>query len=127
MWTQYWPDFKQKKPTVLDGYYDLREDWALIESSFAAQYGIRLRLNPMSWNEFCVLLSGLLPETPLGRIVSIRAETDTKVIKSFNPEQKRIHREWQMRIAKAKANDKEALDKEMLTLSNTLREIFGKR
>lgn len=124
---QYWPDFKLKKPPILDGYYDLREDWTLIESSFAAQYSIRLRSNPMSWNEFCVLLSGLLPETPLGRIVSIRAETDTKVIKSFSPEQKRIHREWQLRIAKLKSYDKEALDREMQALSNTLKELFGKR
>ena len=81
----------------------------------------------MTWNEFCVLLSGLLPETPLGRIVSIRAETDAKAIKSFNAEQKRIHREWQTRIAKAKEFDKVALDKEMKTLSDTLRNIFGKR
>ena len=51
----------------------------------------------MSWNEFCTLLSGLLPDTPLGRIVSIRAEKDLQVLKNFSPDQKKIRSDWQRR------------------------------
>ncbi len=76
-------------------YYDLWDDWELIESSFLSQYGIRLRADDdMSWSEFCSLLSGIMPETPLGRVVSIRAEKDIKVINSFTKEQKKIHDDW---------------------------------
>lgn len=48
----------------------------------------------MSWQEFCTLLSGILPETPLGKIVAIRAEKDPKVLQKFTPEQKRVRNEW---------------------------------
>lgn len=51
----------------------------------------------MSWSEFLVLLQGLMPETPLGNIVSIRSETDKDIIKHFTPEQKQIRQEWRSR------------------------------
>nr|DAL18767.1 MAG TPA_asm: hypothetical protein [Caudoviricetes sp.] len=51
----------------------------------------------MSWQEFCTLLSGLLPDTPLGKIVSIRAEKDPKILKEYTAEQKRIRSDWQKR------------------------------
>ena len=40
----------------------------------------------MSWNEFCSLLQGLGPETPLARTVQIRLETDKEVLKNFSEE-----------------------------------------
>lgn len=69
-----------------------------------SQYGIRLSkdLKGMKWNEFRTLLIGIAPETPLGRIVSIRAETDKNVLKHFSKEQRRIHNEWMQRSAKQK-------------------------
>lgn len=42
----------------------------------------------MTWSEFATLLSGLMPDTPLGQIISIRAEKDKEVIKRFTKEQK---------------------------------------
>lgn len=51
----------------------------------------------MSWGEFSALLSGLLPETPLGQIVSIRSETDPKIIKKFTSGQKKIYEDWQQK------------------------------
>jgi hypothetical protein len=48
----------------------------------------------MSWTEFCSLLSGIMPDTPLGKIVSIRAEKDPKVIKDFTADQKKIRNDW---------------------------------
>ena len=82
-------------------WYDILEDYDLIESSFAEQYGIRLRKeSDMSWGEFCTLLSGINEKTALGKIVSIRAEKDPKIIKEFSKEQKRIRNEWNRRNAK---------------------------
>ena len=57
----------------------------------------------MSWEEFKQMLSGISPETPLGRIVSIRSETDRDILKRYNPKQRRIHSEWQNRLAKNKS------------------------
>lgn len=51
----------------------------------------------MSWNEFCTLLSGIMPKTPLGQIVSIRAEEDKDILKSFTDEQHKIRNEWRNR------------------------------
>lgn len=48
----------------------------------------------MSWDEFCSLLSGLNAETPLGRVVSIRAETDSERIKRFSKYEREIYDEW---------------------------------
>lgn len=83
------------KPSDSKSWYDIFEDWALIESSFAQQYGIRLRReDEMTWDEFATLLAGLNGETPLGHIVSIRAESDKEKLKKFTPEEKRIRNEW---------------------------------
>lgn len=78
------------------------EDWDLIVSSFQTQYGIRIysdTFKGMKWDEFKALVSGLSAETPLGRIVAIRAENDKEVIKRFTKEQRRIRAEWRNRSA----------------------------
>ena len=74
----------------------------MIVASFRSQYGIRLAtdLPNMKWREFAAYMSGLDGKTPLGRIISIRSETDGDVLKQFTPEQRRIRREWQLRKAK---------------------------
>lgn len=80
-----------------EAYYDIYDDWNLIEASFLMQYGLRLRSgadDDMSYQEFCSLLSGIMPDTPLGKVVSIRAEKDKKVIKNFTEDQKRIRKEY---------------------------------
>jgi hypothetical protein len=66
------------------------------------QYGVRLRQEPdMTWDEFCTLLAGIMPETPLGQIVQIRSENDRDKIKAMSPEQKRIRSEWRSRGAQS--------------------------
>lgn len=91
-------DFKSQSQNN-STYYDLFDDWSLIESSFASQYGIRLRKEPdMTWGEFSSLLSGLLPDTPLGEIVSVRCEQDAKKIETFTPVQRKIYDNWQRRM-----------------------------
>lgn len=50
----------------------------------------------MQWEEFKQLLSGIGPDTPLGRIVQIRSETDPDRLKSFSPSMRRIRSAWQL-------------------------------
>ena len=89
------PDFKSKTKPV-NSYYDLFDDYSLIEASFLEQYGIRLReTDDMTWDEFCTYLSGLNEKTSLGKIVSIRSEKDPQIIKNMTADQKRIRREWE--------------------------------
>lgn len=56
-------------------------------------------METMKWDEFRDLLVGIGPETPLGRIVAIRAENDKEVLKHFSQEQHRIRNEWRCRRA----------------------------
>jgi hypothetical protein len=91
------PDFSNDYTPDYDNYwYDLFIDWDLIEASFAQQYGIRLTTTDLSYAEFSRLLSGLLPDTPLGKVVGIRAETDKNMLKNFSKDQKRIRSEWML-------------------------------
>ena len=48
----------------------------------------------MSWREFSYLLEGLSGETPLGRMVAIRAEKNPERVKDFTPEQKKVRNEY---------------------------------
>lgn len=48
----------------------------------------------MPWEEFCDLVAGLGSETPLGKMVQIRTETDAERLKTFTPEMMRIRNEW---------------------------------
>lgn len=92
--TRTWrPDFKKfnSNPEV---WYDLMEDYPLIEASFLEQYGIRLSETNMSWREFSDLLSCLSADTALGRVVAIRSETDGELLKKFTKGQKEIREEW---------------------------------
>ena len=67
----------------------------MIEQSIAKQYGIiPSEQEDLSWPDWCKLVGGLMEDTPLGRVVSIRAETDRDTIRRFTPDQRRIRAEW---------------------------------
>lgn len=75
----------------------------MIASSFAEQYGVRLYSKDfaeMRWDEFVSLLSGIGPNTALGRVVSIRAENDKEMLKHFTPGMKKIRDEWRLKKAR---------------------------
>ena len=99
-----------------EAFYDLIDDFDLIESSFAQQYGIRLRMeiDTMKWGEFSSLLSGLNGDTPLGNIVRIRSEKDPKVIKNFTENEKRIRSKWLNKNAKEISNEDYKQDKKRI-------------
>lgn len=101
------------------------EDWGLIEASFAEQYGIRLRSEPiMTWGEFVTLLSGLNGETPLGRIVAIRAENNKDVLKNFSKEQRKIRMEW--RNKQAESVPKQSYEQVISNFEKAFAVAFGK-
>ena len=107
-------------------WYDLREDWTLIEASLAKQYGIRIRQQTdMPWEEFCILVSGLMPDTPLGAIVEIRAEKDKDRIAAFSSEQRHIYDEWQQKQIAKQLGDTDSLDKEMDGLYKFMADLCG--
>ena len=107
-----------------DPYYDLIEDFDLIAASFQTQYGIRLSrdLQGMKWNEFKALLIGIGSETPLGRIVSIRAEEDEEVLKHFTKDQHRIRNEWKSKRAKEIA--KRMTESDMKAVAEQFKQMF---
>jgi len=49
----------------------------------------------MAYDRFEALLRGIGPETPLGRIVAIRSETNEHMLENFTPAQRKIREEWQ--------------------------------
>lgn len=68
----------------------------MIVSSFAQQYGIRLyyEYENISCQEFRQLLSGLNGDTPLGYVVQIRSETDSKKVREMTKSEKELRRKW---------------------------------
>lgn len=102
-------------PANGERYYDLFDDWDLIVSSLLQQYGIRVystEFKRMKWTELSALIAGIGQDTPLGRIVSIRAESDKDRIKEFTPDQKRIWSAWRKKLAgqKTKQDMEQMLD-----------------
>lgn len=75
----------------------------------------------MSWDEFTILLSGIAAETPLGHIVSIRAETDKEVIKNFSKDQRKIYNQW--RNKNAAAMDVGTYERSMAALEKTFQDM----
>ncbi|WP_256715917.1 Gp15 family bacteriophage protein [Paenibacillus odorifer] len=97
-----------------------------MEASLAKQYGIRIRQQgDMHWSEFCTLVAGLMPDTPLGSIVTIRSEKDPKVRRGFSKEQRRIYNEWRNRKAEEKLADPDVLDQAAKGLEAMLTKMFG--
>lgn len=80
------------------------------------QYGIRLRETDMQWDEFCTLLSGIMPKTPLGQVVSIRSEEDKEVLKTFNDHQRKIRQDWRRKQARLSTEEENELMMKKLEL-----------
>nr|DAL39943.1 MAG TPA_asm: hypothetical protein [Caudoviricetes sp.] len=103
----------------------MEEDWPLIEASLNKQYGIRIRkeIKDMNYAELCTLISGVMPDTPLGNIVQIRSEDDEDTLKNFTQEQKNIR--WEYRNKIAKKVSKEDYEKAILEMQKAFKEMAG--
>lgn len=75
----------------------------------------------MPWKEFKILLGGLNPNTPLGRIVQIRAEDDKEILKSYTKEMKKIRNDY--RNKKAQNMSKVSYDMAMQNLEFLFKSI----
>lgn len=71
------------------------------------------------------MVSGLMDDTPLGRVVGIRIEKDKDILKNFTPEQKQIRSEWQRFLAGKKSNDPKAQEVELTNLQSMIAGMFG--
>ena len=89
-----WKTDFRKPNSNKEVWYDLMEDYPLIEASFLEQYGLRLSDVDMSWREFSDLLSCLSADTALGRVVAIRSEDNAEMLKNFTKGQREIREEW---------------------------------
>ncbi len=82
-----------------------------------------MRDSDLDWGEFANLLSGLMPKTPLGQIISLRSEEDKEVLKHFSGEQKRIRREWRSKQGQL-MSDRDC-EKMMKELENMFKNAFS--
>ena len=94
------------------------EDYDLIEASFLTQYGIRLKITELQFDEFLNLTSCLMADTPLGQIVAIRSETDADIISKFTDNQRKIYNDW---VRRKTLNNKEKYTESMDKLFNALK------
>jgi len=110
-------------------WYDFYEDWDLIESSIAQQYGIRIRkeLKTIKWKEVKVLLTGLLPDTPLGKVVEMRSENDKNTLKNYTPTMNAIRNKWRNKQAKELLKNEEALNNTFLDMERSFASMFGSK
>ena len=107
--------------------YDADFDALLIEQSIATQYGILpADQGELPYNEWAKLVSGLMDNTPLGKVVETRGETDPKIVAQMTPWQKRIRSEWQRFIAtKTVKQPRAELAAQMAALEAMLANAFG--
>ncbi len=80
----------------------------------------------MSWGEFTTLLSGIMPETPLGQVVSIRSENDKDMLKHFTKEQHKVRNKWRGRRTKFVVLDKAEAKRQVKAFQEAMKKAFGK-
>lgn len=79
----------------------------------------------MSWSEFSTLLAGIMPETPLGQIVSIRSEEDKDMLKNFTKEQHKIRNDWRNRVNPIRDMSNEEKEEEIRKVQEIFAKAFG--
>lgn len=118
-------DFAPSNNSNSESWYDLIDDWELIEASFTQQYGIRLSVTDIDWYEFQTKLQLLNEKTPLGQMVSIRAEDDPEILKHFTKEQKKVRSDY--RIKKTQTISKADYDAAMAGLKEAFKSMAKKK
>lgn len=123
-------DFRKPKQQI-EFWYDMEKDAVLIEQSIAKQYGIiPSEQEELKYSDWAKLVSGLMEDTPLGRIVSIRSETDREAIRKFTSEQKKVYNYWQRFRSRKIMSDPEFLrsyEEQMKALERSFAAAFGKK
>lgn len=72
------------------------------------------------------MVSGLMDDTPLGRVVAVRSEKDQNLIRHMNKWQKQIRADWAaFRASKRPQVDEAEARKQMAALEAMLAGLFG--
>ena len=117
---------KSKKKNKYDDFYDLEYDAVLIEQSIAKQYHILpSQQEELSYSDWAKLVSGLMNDTPLGKVVEIRSEDDAEIIKNMTKEQLAIRSEWQSFVNSHITYSEEDMQKQSEMLEKMMASLFG--
>lgn len=69
--------------------------------SVAAQYGVLpAAQRELPWPEWERLVSGLMEDTPLGKLVAVRTERDPAALRRMMPWQRKARRDWNRFLAR---------------------------
>lgn len=81
----------------------------------------------LPWPEWEKLVSGLMDDTPLGRVVAVRGEKDRKAIARMSPWQRNIRAQWSAFLAEktVREHTPDQLRAQMAGLEKTLAKLFG--
>lgn len=79
----------------------------------------------LSYSDWAKLVSGLMNDTPLGKIIEIRSEDDADIIKNMNSEQLAIRNEWQEFRMSQTVYSKEEMRMQSEMLEKMMAELFG--
>lgn len=78
------------------------------------------------------MVSGLMDDTPLGRVVHCRMEKDKDILKHFTPEQRRIQSDWKRFQAEktkkeieSNPDKKASWDRQMASLERMFASLAG--
>lgn len=117
---------KSKKKNKYDDFYDLEYDAVLIEQSIAKQYHILpSQQEELSYSDWAKLVSGLMNDTPLGKMVEIRSEDDAEIIKNMTKDQLAIRSEWQSFVNSHITYSEEDIQKQSEMLEKMMASLFG--
>ena len=125
------PDFRKPKPKKQQNdeetWYDLEFDRVLIEQSIAKQYGVLpSEQGALKYSDWAKMVSGLMDDTPLGRVVAVRSEKDREMIRHMNKWQKQIRADWTaFRTSSRLQVDVTEAKKQMAALEKMLAGLFG--
>lgn len=81
----------------------------------------------LPYPEWRLLVSGLMDDTPLGRVVAVRAETDHKAIARMGPWQHKLRADWkrfEAQQATAQSTPAE-MRRQMDSLERAMARMFG--
>lgn len=81
----------------------------------------------MEWGEFTTLLGGIMPDTPLGSTVQIRAEEDKEVLKNFTKEQHSIRNAWRNNHTLVETMSDKEKEQSIMQLQSIFANAFGKK
>jgi hypothetical protein len=81
----------------------------------------------LKYSDWAKMVSGLMDDTPLGRIVGVRSETDPNIIKNFTQEQRAIQADWRrFKFAHVPKVSEEDARRQMDQLEKAFAAMFGR-